>query len=118
MLKGKDTLYIVEHADVYKSPVSETYVFFGEVKGEDLAKKAALQAQQASANSRSEASYRMSQSAAQASAADEEAVDESGVDPKDIELVCSQAGCGRSAAVKALKNNDNDIVNAIMELTM
>lgn len=29
-----------------------------------------------------------------------------------------QAGCLRSAAVAALKNNDGDIVNAIMELTM
>jgi NACalpha-BTF3-like transcription factor len=28
-----------------------------------------------------------------------------------------QAGCTKAAAVKALKNNENDIVNAIMELT-
>ena len=55
---------------------------------------------------------------ATAAAAGEEDVDESGVDPKDIELVVSQAGCSRGQAVKALKNNDNDIVNAIMELTM
>ena len=45
-------------------------------------------------------------------------VDESGVDPKDIELVMGQAGCTRGQAVVALKNNENDIVNAIMELTM
>ena len=51
-------------------------------------------------------------------AVNEEPVDETGVDQKDIELVVSQAGCSRAAAVKALKNNDNDIVNAIMELTM
>ena len=45
-------------------------------------------------------------------------VDESGVEAKDIELVMSQANVARGAAVKALKANDNDIVNAIMELTM
>ena len=45
-------------------------------------------------------------------------VDESGVEPKDVELVMSQAGVSRSKAVKALKTNDGDIVNAIMELTM
>jgi len=45
-------------------------------------------------------------------------VDESGVEPKDVELVMSQAGVNRSKAVKALKTNDGDIVNAIMELTM
>lgn len=43
---------------------------------------------------------------------------QTGVDAKDIELVVSQAGCTRGQAVKALKNNDCDIVNAIMELTM
>ena len=45
---------------------------------------------------------------------DEEDVDASGVEPKDIELVMSQANVSKSKAVKALKNNDNDIVNAIM----
>jgi len=41
-------------------------------------------------------------------------VDESGVEAKDVELVMSQAGVSRSKAVRALKNNQNDIVNAIM----
>ena len=45
-------------------------------------------------------------------------MDESGVEPKDVELVMSQAGVSRNKAVKALKTNDGDIVNAIMELTM
>ena len=45
-------------------------------------------------------------------------VDDTGVDPKDIDLVVGQSGCTRGQAVTALKNNDNDIVNAIMELTM
>jgi nascent polypeptide-associated complex subunit alpha len=48
---------------------------------------------------------------------DEVAVDESGVAAKDIELVISQAGCTRAKAVKALKENDGDLVNAIMSLT-
>jgi NACalpha-BTF3-like transcription factor len=50
-------------------------------------------------------------------------------EPKDIELVMSQATrysfhfisqatCTRSKAISALKSNDGDIVNAIMELTM
>ena len=49
---------------------------------------------------------------------DDEEVDETGVEEKDIELVMSQANVSRAKAVKALKNNTNDIVNAIMELTM
>lgn len=45
-------------------------------------------------------------------------IDETGVEPKDVELVMSQAGVSRAKAVSALKLNDGDIVNAIMELTM
>lgn len=36
------------------------------------------------------------------------------MEAKDIEIVMSQAGVSRSKAVRALKNNQNDIVNAIM----
>ena len=45
---------------------------------------------------------------------DDEEVDATGVEAKDIELVMSQANVSRSKAIKALKNNTNDIVNAIM----
>lgn len=48
----------------------------------------------------------------------DEDVDATGVEDKDVDLVMSQANVTRAKAVKALKNNDNDIVNAIMELTM
>jgi len=49
---------------------------------------------------------------------EDEEVDASNISEKDIELVVSQASTTRNKAIKALKNNDNDIVNAIMELTM
>ena len=48
----------------------------------------------------------------------DEDVDESGVEAKDIELVVQQAQVPRAKAIKALKKNGNDIVNAIMELTI
>jgi len=48
---------------------------------------------------------------------DDTAVDESGLDAKDISLVVTQAGCSRAKAVQALKDNDGDLVNAIMSLT-
>ena len=41
-----------------------------------------------------------------------------GVEEKDIKLVMDQANITRGKAVKALKNNANDIVNAIIEVTM
>jgi nascent polypeptide-associated complex subunit alpha len=49
---------------------------------------------------------------------DGEEVDAEGLEDKDIELVMTQAGVSRKKAVKALKENDNDIVNSIMALSI
>ena len=40
------------------------------------------------------------------------------LDSRDVELVMQQAGVLRAAAVKALRANDGDVVNAIMDLVM
>merc|ERR1711971_1274270 len=39
------------------------------------------------------------------------------LDENDIELVVKQAGVTKAKAIKALKQNDNDVVNAIMALS-
>ena len=49
---------------------------------------------------------------------DDEEVDAEGLESKDIELVMQQASVSRNKAIKALKENDNDIVNSIMALSM
>jgi nascent polypeptide-associated complex subunit alpha len=49
---------------------------------------------------------------------DGEEVDETGLEAKDIELVMAQANVSRKKAVKALRENDNDIVNSIMALSI
>ena len=49
---------------------------------------------------------------------DGEDVDDSGLEAKDIELVMAQAGVSRKKAVKALHENSQDIVNAIMSLSV
>jgi nascent polypeptide-associated complex subunit alpha len=126
--KSRNIMFVISKPDVFKNPGSDTYIIFGEAKIEDLkAKDAELAAQQnsmrrqqATANSTLNASHlpNIPSGAPSGSAAGDEDVDETGVDSKDVELVVSQAGCTRAAAVKALRNNDNDIVNAIMELTM
>ena len=112
--KSKNILFVISRPDVFKSPSSDTYIIFGEAKIEDLSAQA-----QASAAEQFRTPDMSSMAAASSSAggAADEDVDETGVDAKDIELVISQASCTRAQAVKALKNNDGDIVNAIMELT-
>lgn len=49
---------------------------------------------------------------------DDEEVDADGLEDKDIELVMTQASVSRKKAIKALKENDNDIVNSIMALSV
>ena len=49
---------------------------------------------------------------------DGEEVDAEGIEDKDIELVMTQANVSRKKAIKALKENDNDIVNSIMALSV
>ncbi len=44
---------------------------------------------------------------------DGEEVDDTGLEAKDIELVMAQASVSRKKAVKALKENDNDIVSKL-----
>lgn len=117
--KSKNILFVIAKPDVYKNPNGDTYIVFGEAKIEDL-----TQTEQMRAAKKFEATEKfMSEisevkEAAEQEESDDEEVDETGVEKKDIELVVQQANVSRSKAVKALKNNGNDIVNAIMELTM
>ena len=90
------------------------------VQIEDLSAQAHMQA--AEQFKQAEAAGASAEPVANAPAAIEEVaeeeegddVDETGVESKDIELVMQQANVSRVKAVKALKKNDNDIVNAIM----
>jgi nascent polypeptide-associated complex subunit alpha len=128
--KSKNIMFVISKPDVFRSPTDRnTFIIFGEGKIEDLkAKDAQMAAEQNQANLNAGRRQNLEQTLRSTNipstnipsttTVNEEPVDETGVDPKDIDLVISQAGCTRSAAVKALKNNDNDIVNAIMELTM
>lgn len=119
---------MIANPEVYKS--DNTYVIVGEIKVEDqsqLAQRAAAQRYQQQKASHEIPSLETaektpaasSSSSAPAAAAEEnETVDETGVEAKDIEVVMQQANVTRAKAVRALKKTNNDIVNAIMELTM
>merc|ERR1712042_81646 len=122
--KSKNILFVINKPDVYKNPASDTYIVFGEAKIEDLSQQAQMEAAQKFKAAEAPQPTEMGASGTTGPAAipeedeDDGEVDEAGVEDKDIDLVMSQANVSRSKAVKALKNNSNDIVNAIMELTM
>ena len=119
--KSKNILFVINRPDVYKSPASDTYIVFGEAKIEDLSQQAQVRAvdqfKAPEAAAGSDLPSAIQPTIAEEEEDDEE-IDDTGVEAKDIELVMSQANVSRAKAVKALKNNANDIVNAIMELTM
>ncbi|KAL2917491.1 GAL4 enhancer protein [Polyrhizophydium stewartii] len=121
--RPKNVLLVIAQPDVYKSANSDTYIVFGEVKGEDQsaqaqAAAAAQQFQAPDVKKVLEEAAAAGPANAAPAADDDEEVDEEGVEAKDIELVVQQAGVSRAKAIKALKANNNDIVNAIMELTL
>mmetsp|Transcript_18409 Transcript_18409/g.29222 ORF Transcript_18409/g.29222 Transcript_18409/m.29222 type:complete len:228 (-) Transcript_18409:70-753(-) len=112
--KSKNILFVISKPDVYKAPNSDTYIIFGNAKIEDmnqshrefLSDKWAPKPDQAQ------------MPAIQEDQEEDEDVDTTGLDENDIQMVVEQASVSRAKAVKALRNHDGDIVNAIMELTM
>ncbi|KAJ1631509.1 NAC domain-containing protein [Pavlovales sp. CCMP2436] len=120
--KSKNILFVIQKPDVFKSPASDTYIIFGEAKIEDLSAQAQSQAAEQFSAPQAPMMSSMKPIKETSSAIEEieegDEVDASGVEAKDIELVMSQSGVTRAKAIAALKKNDGDIVNAIMELTM
>ncbi|OAK98084.1 nascent polypeptide-associated complex, alpha subunit [Phaeosphaeriaceae sp. SRC1lsM3a] len=133
--RPKNILFVINQPDVYKSPSSNTWIIFGEAKIEDLNSQAqasaAQQLAQAEAASHDHSGHDHDHDHKGKGKAvedkkddeeeeedDDEEVDDSGLEAKDIELVMQQASVSRKKAVKALKENDNDIVNSIMALSI
>ena len=112
---------MINQPDVFKSPNSDTYIIFGEAKIEDLNSQAQASAaqqlvSQAAQGREVPAVTQGKKEEVEEEEDDGEEVDEEGLEGKDIELVMTQAGVSRAKAVKALKNNNSDIVNSIMEV--
>jgi len=129
--KSKSILFVINKPEVYKSPVGGQYVCFGEAKVEDMSQNPGAQAlaQAAEAMSKGRADIGEKGLAAMDKAAAMQAQlagdgegestsmapeDAAEPDEKDVELVMAQANCDRDSAVKALKKNNNDVVEAIM----
>merc|ERR1712013_314929 len=100
--KSKNILFVINKPDVYKSPAGDTHIVFGEAKIEDLSQQAQVQAAE---------KFKQPEPV---QAISESKTEPAGVEENDIELVCQQSNVSRKKAIKALRANDNDIVNAIM----
>ncbi|XP_065116879.1 uncharacterized protein nacad isoform X2 [Paramisgurnus dabryanus] len=119
--KSKNILFVITRPDVFKSPASDIYIVFGEAKIEDLSQqvhKAAAEKFKVPLDPSPVPSDITPSLTIKEESEEEEELDEGGLEQRDIELVMAQANVSRAKAVRALRHNKNDIVNAIMELTM
>jgi len=114
--KDKSLLFVVPNPEVFKR--GDTWVVLGEARVEDPNQRAReMAAQNMAEKVQKEKPDKVPQTITEEEE-DEEEVSAEGIEEKDIELVMQQAACSKSRAISALKNNQNDIVNAIMELTV
>ncbi|XP_062840489.1 NAC-alpha domain-containing protein 1 isoform X2 [Anolis carolinensis] len=119
--KSKNILFVITKPDVFKSPASDIYIVFGEAKIEDLSQqvhKAAAEKFKVPVEHSPLITEAAPTLTIKEESEEEEEIDETGLEVRDIELVMAQANVSRPKAVRALRHSNNDIVNAIMELTM
>lgn len=106
-------IFAITNPEVYK--LGNDYIVFGEAKMEDPALQAqALAAQRMASSRQNQAAPAKIQEVEE----DSNGEDASGVEEKDIKIVMEQANVTRTKAIQTLKAHNNDIVNAIMELSL
>merc|ERR1711998_402343 len=120
--ESKNILFVIKDPDVFKTNDSnpkgpQTFIVFGKAEIEDLSQQATNAAvEQFKPPAAGDASKATEQ--VEEVDGDEDGDEDAGdLDENDIELVVKQAGVTRSKAIKALKLNDKDVVNAIMALS-
>merc|ERR1712205_193330 len=124
--KSKNILFVIKEPDVFKTNADSakapaTYIVFGKAEIEDLsaqATSAAVEQFKAPGAGLDAAGGDDAAALLEAGDGDDDGdEDAGGLDDNDIELVVKQAGVSKAKAIKALKQNDNDVVNAIMALS-
>merc|ERR1712146_269529 len=122
--KSKNILFVIKEPDVFKTssdnPKSPaTYIVFGKAEIEDLSAQATSAAveQFKAPGSGLDVGVEDAPKIEAVEGDDDGDEDAGGLDENDIELVVKQAGVTKAKAIKALKSNDNDVVNAIMALS-
>merc|ERR1711970_222172 len=121
--KSKNILFVIMEPDVFKTSADNpkspaTYVVFGKAEIEDLSAQATSAAvEQFKAPTSMEVGGDDAPKNEILDADDDGDEDPGDLDENDIELVVKQAGVSKAKAIKALKQNDNDVVNAIMALS-
>ncbi|CCF56983.1 hypothetical protein KAFR_0B06860 [Kazachstania africana CBS 2517] len=132
--RKNNEIVAIDNPEVFRS-AGGNYVVFGEPKIDDFTQKLAAAQQQAQASgilpsekdiatkspediqADMQAAAAANDNATAANDNDDEEVDAGDLAKEDIDLVMQQANVTKNKAVKALKEHNGDIVNAIMSLS-
>merc|ERR1711988_1272502 len=121
--KSKNILFVIKEPDVFKTSSDNpkapaTYIVFGKAEIEDLSAQATSAAVEQFKAPGAVLEVENDAPKLEVADGDDDGDEDPGdLDENDIELVVKQAGVSKAKAIKALKQNDNDVVNAIMALS-
>ena len=114
-LKKRDGLiFVIDDPAVLN--LDNSYAIFGELKLEDLNRQ--MQMEQAKKFAQQPGAQATPAVANDAKADDnEEPLSEEGLTPNHIKMVMDHANCSRNAAIRVLRETNDDMVQAVMKLT-
>merc|ERR1712169_77958 len=96
--KSKNVIFAIANPDVFKSPVSDTYVIFGEVKVEDFGQQSGLQKAAETLENDDDVPPLEAEPTSEPASVEEVAQADGDVAEKDIELVMKQTEATRAQA--------------------
>ena len=112
-LKKRDGLiFVIDDPEVLN--LDNSYAIFGELKLEDLNRQ--MQMEQAKKFAQQAPQSKQAPKTA-APVVDEAPLPEDGLTPNHITMVMDHANCTRNAAIKVLRETNDDMVQAVMKLT-
>lgn len=116
-IRQKDNyFFVVKDPEVYVSKESDSsYVIFGEISMDDPDKSPLGKSELTNLKAEG-AQVEDKKDNVQVVEDDDAEVSEEGIEKESIEMVISETKCSRQKAVKALKRNNGDVVNTILEL--
>merc|ERR1711934_325524 len=120
--KSKNILFVIKEPDVLKTNDSnpkgpQTFIVFGKAEIEDLSQQATNAAVEQFKPPAAGDVSKVTETVEEVDGDEDGDEDAADLDENDIELVVKQAGVSRAKAIKALKLNEKDVVNAIMALS-
>ena len=113
-LKKRDGLiFVIDDPEVLN--IDASYAIFGELKLEDMNRQS--QMEQAKKFAQQAPKKETAKQAAVADKDDGAPLNEDGLTPNHITMVMDHANCSRNAAIRVLRETNDDMVQAVMKLT-